>query len=206
VVIFIKRPFVTLFDETEIEQTKPCYFRCIWSSKIVDHFLLATTVLKIEKIKDRKYFLSQHNSSWVTKKLLKLQKKLLKIFKFESFFVDSDKQMSQKFRLCTLVSCKYLWNFLKIFYKLHWPRLKISGKDFLNWIIKSINCKKAISFLIKLVLILQWTPLNRITLGHEQFDSNNRIWPIDTIIRIFVILHNLNFLWFCKVPIFGSLS
>ena len=42
---------------------------------------------------------------------------------------------------------------------------------------------------------LQWAPPNRITLGHEQFDSNNRIWLIDTIIRIFVIylsiLHDL---------------
>ncbi len=41
---------------------------------------------------------------------------------------------------------------------------------------------------------LQWTPLNRISVGPEQFDSNNRIWLIDTIIRIFVILQNLNFL------------
>jgi hypothetical protein len=30
---------------------------------------------------------------------------------------------------------------------------------------------------------VQWAPLNRITLGHEQFDSNNRIRLIDTIIR-----------------------
>jgi hypothetical protein len=34
---------------------------------------------------------------------------------------------------------------------------------------------------------LQWAPLNRITLGQEQFDPNNRILPIDTIIRIFFI-------------------
>jgi hypothetical protein len=42
-----------------------------------------------------------------------------------------------------------------------------------------------VAFYIKLLLsLLQWAPLNRITLGHEQFDSNIRIWVFDTIIRI----------------------
>ena len=32
--------------------------------------------------------------------------------------------------------------------------------------------------------LLQWAPLNRITLGHEKFDSINRIGMFDTIIQI----------------------
>ncbi len=58
-----------------------------------------------------------------------------------------------------------------------------------------LDLESLLSFTFYL-LVAHWAPLNRITLGPEEFDSNNRIRLFDTFIRISKNCYNMKNIYF----------